>query len=185
MAVRPDADRGGPRVPAAGALAAGGRGALRRRGSEPGRGAPASIIKLFANRRVVIVPGGIGVSGGRTVLYGHIVDALWHAAAWTLEPAGVIHLGRSGAASTPTSSPIWGEPLDSRRLLTFEADGSSRVLVFVNGKRRPGAPGDLRPGRPRSNLVVEINGYIPPHSSFAFARDRRSCASSGSRSRRR
>jgi hypothetical protein len=35
---------------------------------------------------VIVVPGGIGVSGGRTTLYGNVVDALWHAPAWSSSP---------------------------------------------------------------------------------------------------
>jgi len=127
-------------------------------------------LELFANRRVVVIPGGIGVSGGRTVLYSHVVDALWHAPAWTLAPGGVIQLERPGLRLADFFA-VWGQPLDTRRLLTFEARGSSRVLVFVNGERRQGPPGDviLRDG---DQIVVEINGYIPPHPSFTFQPER-------------
>ena len=124
-------------------------------------------LELFAERKVVIVPGGIGVSGGRTVLYGHVVDALWRAPAWTLDAGGVIHLERPGLRLSDVFT-VWGQPLDSNRLLGFHGP----VSVFVNGRRHAGPPGDLVL-RDRDQVVVQINGYIPPHSSFVFARDRR------------
>jgi hypothetical protein len=53
-------------------------------------------LEIFADRQVVIVPGGIGVSGGRTEFYGSVTDALWTAPAWTLQPGGVIQLTKPG-----------------------------------------------------------------------------------------
>jgi hypothetical protein len=128
-------------------------------------------LELFANRKVVVVPGGIGVSGGRTVLYSHIVDALWHGPAWTLDPGGVFHLARPGLRLADVFA-VWGQPLDERTLLTFKAADSEGVQVFVNGERHRGAPGAVVL-RDRDQVVVEINGYVPPHRSFVFAADRR------------
>src|SRR5215216_5919036 len=60
-----------PRWPLAGAAAFGG---LRGGVHEGNR----VHIELFANSQVIVVPGGIGVSGGRETLYGFVLSALWH-----------------------------------------------------------------------------------------------------------
>src|SRR5438093_1587399 len=46
-------------------------------------------VELFASRRVVIVPAGIGVEGVRAASFGRIASAGCHRALWTLDPTGV------------------------------------------------------------------------------------------------
>jgi hypothetical protein len=126
-------------------------------------GAGARIhLELFADRKVVVVPGGIGVSGGRTELYGRVADALWHAPAWTTAPGGVIHLERPGMRLADVFA-VWGQPLAPGRLLTFRG----RVETFVNGRRFSGPPGDVVL-HDRDQVVVQIGGFLPPHASFVF-----------------
>jgi hypothetical protein len=122
-------------------------------------------LELFAARQVVVVPGGIGVSGGRTEYYGRIVDALWHAPAWTLQAGGVIHLERPGLRLADVFA-VWGRELGPSRLLGFRGP----VLVFVNGRPHVGAPGDVVL-RDHDQVVVQIGGYLAPHSAFVFAPD--------------
>ncbi len=119
-------------------------------------------LELFAGRRVVVVPGGIGVSGGRTTLYGFITDALWHAPAWTLEPGGVIHLARPGMRLGDVFA-IWGQPLGADRLVGF----AGAVRAYVNGEARQGDPASLVL-RDHDQVVLEVGGYVPPHASFTF-----------------
>jgi hypothetical protein len=130
-------------------------------------------LELFASRRVVVVPSGIGVSGGRTELYGHIVDALWHAPAWTLQAGGVIQLERSGMRLSDVFA-VWGHAIGPTSLLGFRGP----VLVFVNGRPRGGSPGDVVL-RDHDQVVVQINGYLPPHPTFVFAPDGASDARGG------
>jgi hypothetical protein len=120
-------------------------------------------LELFASRRVVVVPAGIGVSGGRTEHYGRIVDSLWHAPAWTLQAGGVIHLERPGLRLGDVFA-VWGRELGPTRLLDF----SGSVLVFVNGRRHRGAPTEVVL-RDHDQIVVQIDGYLPPHRAFVFA----------------
>ena len=78
-AVRARADRRGPEyVPPARWPLAGARG-VRRAARRASTRATRAHLELFADRQVVVVPGGIGVSGGRTELYGFVTDALWTA----------------------------------------------------------------------------------------------------------
>ncbi|WP_028059171.1 hypothetical protein [Candidatus Solirubrobacter pratensis] len=119
-------------------------------------------LELFADRLVVVVPGGIGVSGGRTTRYGFVTAALWHAPAWTTEAGGVIHLARPGMRLGDVFS-VWGEALGRDRLLTF----TGRVRTFVNGTEVAGDPAAVEL-RDRDQVVVEVGGYVPPHPSFTF-----------------
>jgi hypothetical protein len=119
-------------------------------------------LELFANGLVVVVPGGIGVSGGRTTLYGAITDALWHAPAWSLQVGGVFHLERAGMRLGAVFA-VWGEPLGPDRLLGF----AGGVRTFVNGAERIGDPAALALGA-GDEVVLEVGGYVPPHPAFAF-----------------
>ena len=143
------------RWPLAGAAAFGG---LR---GDVGAGARMHL-ELFANGRVIVVPGGIGVSGGRTTLYGFVTDALWHAPAWTLQAGGVIHLARPGLRLGDVFA-VWGQPLARDRLLSF----TGRVRVYVAGRRWPGDPAALVV-HGGDQVVLEVGPYVPPHPSFTF-----------------
>lgn len=119
-------------------------------------------LELFARGRVIVVPGGIGVSGERTTLYGTVTGALWHAPAWTLQPGGVIHLARPGMRLGAAFA-VWGRPLGTDGLLGFRG----AVRTFVNGAERFGDPAELRL-RDHDQVVLEVGGHIRPHPSFAF-----------------
>ncbi len=124
-------------------------------------------LELFANQQVIAVPGGIGVSGGRTTLYGNVVDALWHAPAWSLEPGGVIHLAREGITLRDVFR-IWGAELGPDRLLTFRG----RVRAWVNGTPRTGDPADIVL-RDRDQVVLVHGGDVGIHPTFTFKPVRR------------
>ena len=115
-------------------------------------------LEVFAYRQVVVIPAGIGVSGGRTELYGTVVDALAHARAWTLQPGGVIQLAASEVTLGEFFA-VWGQPLD----LGFAGE----VRAFVNGDERHGDPAriTLRDG---DQVVITVGGYVPPHRRFTF-----------------
>jgi hypothetical protein len=119
-------------------------------------------LEIFAGREVVVIPGGIGVSGGRTELYGLVTDALWTAPAWTLQPGGVIQLARPRLRLGEFFA-VWGHPLSADRLMGW----SGRVRAFVNGRERPGDPAEIELGD-RDQVVVMVGGYVEPHASFTF-----------------
>jgi hypothetical protein len=119
-------------------------------------------VELFANQQVVVVPGGIGVSGGRTTLYGNVVDALWHAPAWSVEPGGVIHLAREGLTLGDVFR-VWGADLGPDRLLTFHGP----IRAWVNGEPRAGNPADIVLSD-RDQVVLVHGGDVEIHRSFAF-----------------
>jgi hypothetical protein len=129
-----------------------------------GRAAPAAIactpgaakaparahLELFARKRAIVIPANIGVRlGCRYPLR-------------TLTPTGVIEIGRRGLTLGDLFA-VWRMPLSSRRMLTFRGE----VKAYVAGKRRRGDVGaiPLRDGR---QIVLEIGGYVPPHSFYLF-----------------
>jgi hypothetical protein len=121
-------------------------------------------VELFANRRVIPVPAGIGVArpfsaSGADVRPGGCVYPIH-----TTTPTGVVRVG----GSTPTVGRlfrIWGQKLGPQRLLSFTTP--TRVRAFVNGREQHGDPRSIRL-TPQAQVVLEIGGYVPPHTSYLF-----------------
>jgi hypothetical protein len=109
-------------------------------------------VELFAQKRVVVVPRGIGLRDG------------CRARVRTLDPTGVLQFDRPGLTLGDLFA-VWGRPLGARRLLGWRG----RVTAFVGGRRVPGPVTEI-PLRDRAQIVVEIGGYIPPHSTYLFPR---------------
>ncbi|HXB65939.1 MAG TPA: hypothetical protein VNV42_13805 [Solirubrobacteraceae bacterium] len=127
----------------------------------------AAHVELFAANRVVIVPAGIGVGRPRQVSAGRIVAARCYGALVTLEPTGVV-LASAGAHMTLADLfAAWNQALSARRLASFAAPVGGRVAVFVDGRRRWGAPGSV-PLTEHAEIVLEVGPHVPPHSSFTF-----------------
>jgi len=109
-------------------------------------------VELFANRNVIVVPRGIGVSR-RGCNY----------PARTAEPTGVVHVDASLPHRLRELFAVWGRRLDRSRLLSFRG----RVSVFVDGKRFRGEPGSVLLSKHRQ-IVVEVGGYVAPHPDYLF-----------------
>jgi hypothetical protein len=106
-------------------------------------------VEVFANRRVVPLPAGIGVSG-------HCRYPLR-----TTAPTGVVEV--AVPATLGDLFRVWGQRLGTSRLLSFR----SPLLVFVGGTRRLGDPRTVAL-HPHEQLVLEVGGYVPPHPTFLF-----------------
>ncbi len=116
----------------------------------PRAAAARAHLELFARKRAIVIPALIGVRRGcRYPLR-------------TLTPTGVIEIGRGGLTVGDFFA-VWRMPLSSRRMLTFRGD----VKAYVAGKRWRG---DVRTIRlnDRRQIVLELGGYVPPHSFFLF-----------------
>ncbi|HEX5448763.1 MAG TPA: hypothetical protein VFW85_01745 [Gaiellaceae bacterium] len=109
----------------------------------------AAHVEVFARRRVVVLPQGIGV--GRNCRY----------SASTNSPTGVVRLTRQ--VTLGDLFRIWGQPLGTNRLLSFRG----ATLAFVGGKRWSGDPRRIRLTA-HAQVVVEIGGYVAPHPSYLF-----------------
>jgi hypothetical protein len=106
-------------------------------------------VELFAHRRVVVLPRGIGRGPGCAYPLR------------TLEPTGVVFAART--ATLGDLFRVWGRQLGRQRLLSFRG----AVRVFAGGHRVAGDPRAVRL-LPRRQIVVELGGYVPPHPSYLF-----------------
>lgn len=98
-------------------------------------------LELFADDRVIIIPGRIGC--------------------WTRDPTGVVHFSRPSTLGTFFAA--WRQRLSPTRLLSFDG----RVRVYRNGRRVRGDPRGL-PLRNGDELVLEVGPFIPPHRFYLF-----------------
>jgi len=108
-------------------------------------------LELFAERRVIVVPAGIGLARGGC-----------RYPVRTRTPTGVVEAARPGVTLGDLFA-VWGRRLGPRRLLSF----AGRVRVYVGGRRRPGDPRTLVLA-PRAEIVVEVGAYVAPHRSYVF-----------------
>jgi hypothetical protein len=120
-------------------------------------------IELFAQRRVVIVPAGIGVApplvrSGATVLRGQCTYPLR-----TLAPTGVVEFDRQPRLTLGDLFAVWGRRLSAERLLSFRG----RVRAYVAGKRWREDVRAIRLTR-HAEIVLEVGPYVRPHTSFLF-----------------
>jgi len=109
-------------------------------------------VELFANRRVIIVPRGIGVArnGRRYPLS-------------TTAPTGVVQVLASHRYTLGDLFRVWGRVLSRNRLLSFHGP----VAVFVGGHRFAGKPADV-PLTKHAEIVVELGAYLAPHVNYLF-----------------
>ncbi|HEY4347286.1 MAG TPA: hypothetical protein VGM80_06820 [Gaiellaceae bacterium] len=122
-------------------------------------------VELFAGRRVVVVPAGIGVAGpvrrnGAEVVPGGCVYPVR-----TFAPGGVVEVDRGRSLTLADLFRVWGQKLGPRRLASFATTGT--VRVYVDGRRVGGAPGDVLL-TPHAEIVLELGPYVAPHSFFLF-----------------
>jgi len=122
-------------------------------------------LELFARRLVLLVPGGIGIapplrSQGAYIVAGRCLYPLR-----TREPTGVLEVASERPVTLGDLFLVWGQPLSQHRLAGFRS--AEPVLAFVNGRRYHGDPRTI-PLRRHDEIVLEIGGYVPPHTSYLF-----------------
>lgn len=120
-------------------------------------------LELFARGRVVLVPPGVGMRGPFVREGARIVRGRCSLPLRTREPTGTIEVARGMRPTLGQLFAVWGEPLSRGRLLSFRG----RVHGYVAGRPVRGDPRRIRLAR-HANVVLEIDGYIPPHPRFLF-----------------
>jgi hypothetical protein len=110
-------------------------------------------VELFANRKVVVVPAGIGVSGA--CVY----------PVRTTSPGGVFEVARGARLHLADIFRVWGQPLAARRLAGFSS--ALPVRAYVGGRLVRGPIGRI-PLTPHAEIVLELGAYLVPHSFFLF-----------------
>jgi hypothetical protein len=123
-------------------------------------------LELFAEGRVVLVPEGVGIAPPVRRGLQRIVSGRCRYPVATFDRTGVVDFTRAGLTLGDVFA-VWGEPLSASRLVSFRAQPRTAVHAFVAG-----APwrGDVRdvPLTHHAEIVVEINGFVPPHTGYLF-----------------
>jgi hypothetical protein len=122
-------------------------------------------VELFAQRTVVVVPAGIGVAAPFQQRFGTVTPRGCSYPLRTLMPTGVVEVRAGSRLTLGDLFTVWGQPLARRRLAAFRS--THPVLAFVGGRRWPGDPRAV-PLTRHAQIVLEIGGYVPPHSRFLF-----------------
>jgi hypothetical protein len=113
-------------------------------------------LELFAHRRVIVIPPGIGVARGGCVY-----------PAWTDTPTGVFEVAQGSKLRLGDLFRIWGRRLGHRTLLSFAS--KAPVRAYVAGKPYRGRVADV-PLKPGAQIVGELGQYVPPHATYLFPR---------------
>ncbi|MDT4938123.1 MAG: hypothetical protein QOG80_1794 [Pseudonocardiales bacterium] len=121
-------------------------------------------LELFANRRAIVIPAGIGVASPYRRAGADVRPEGCVYPVHTTEPTGVIRVGLRDATLGDLFR-VWGQGIGRRRLLSFGSH--TRVRAFVNGVERLGDPRNT-PLTHHDQVVLEIRGYVPPHTSYLF-----------------
>jgi hypothetical protein len=120
-------------------------------------------VEVFARKRVVLVPAAIGIAPPFLVQDGFVRRARCSYPVRTVEPTGVVELDVALRPTVGELFAVWGQRLGPARLLSF----SGRVRAYVAGRRWQRDPRRI-PLRRHSQVVLEVGGYVPPHSFYLF-----------------
>lgn len=121
-------------------------------------------LELFAARRVVLVAPGIGVAPPRTRRGAYVSSGRCSYPVRTREPTGVVEVETGPPAKTVGRLfAVWGQPLSRHRMAGFRG----RVRAWVAGSRWTRGPRAI-PLRPHAQIVLEVGGYVRPHSTYRF-----------------
>ncbi len=153
------------RIPAAPAAVRRGAAVGSFRCLRPGAPTFAVHVELFAHRRVVIVPAGIGVSRPRWDRFGQRLAGRCTYPLSTADTSGVVHVRSPGGARLADLFRIWGRPLGRRTLAGFRS--RTPLVAFVDGRRWRGDPRAIPLAR-HGQIVLELGGYVPPHPRYLF-----------------
>jgi hypothetical protein len=127
-------------------------------------------VELFAHRRVVVVPAGIGMAPPLRARGAYVTSARCSYPLRTREPTGLLELDpRAGPLTLGDLFAIWGQPLSASRLAGFRAPSGTRVAAYLNGRPWPGDPQAI-PLRRHAVIVLEVAGQVAPHASYRFPR---------------
>lgn len=126
-------------------------------------------LELFAHRRAVIVPAGIGVARPFVARAGRVLPRGCSFPARTLTPTGVVEVRAGARLRLGDLFRIWRQPLGRFRLAGFRSRARPRIPVhaFVGGRPWHGDPNEI-PLRRHAEIVLELGGFVPPHRDFLF-----------------
>lgn len=122
-------------------------------------------LELFAARRVIVVPAGIGVAAPLVRSGATVTPEGCSYPLRTLAPDGVVEVRGGASLTVGDLFRVWGQPLAAHRLASFRS--ASPIRAYVNGHPVHG-PVTGVPLSARAEIVIELGGYVAPHSFFLF-----------------
>jgi hypothetical protein len=120
-------------------------------------------LELYAHRLVIPVPAGIGIAPPQRRRGVYVLGGRCSYPIRTLEPTGVVVVDHGSPRTLRELSAVWGQPIARDRLAGFRG----RVLAFLGGRRWRGDPARI-PLHRHAEIVLEIDGYVPPHPAYRF-----------------
>jgi hypothetical protein len=121
-------------------------------------------LELFAHRFVIHIPAGIGVAPPQRRRGVYVLGGACEYPVRSLEPTGVFQVTPGRVLDLGDLFALWGQRLATRRLLSFRGT----VAGFLDGHRWHG-PLDEIPLHRHAEIVLEVDGFLPPHPSYEFA----------------
>jgi hypothetical protein len=121
-------------------------------------------VELFARKLVLLLPAGIGMAPPLGWNGAVVTHARCSYDVRTTQPTGVVEFVPAAKPTLRDLFDVWGQPLSASRLAGFRG----AVRAWVGGKRWRG---DVRtiPLTRHSEIVIELGGYVPPHTFFLFS----------------
>jgi hypothetical protein len=124
-------------------------------------------LEVFANRRDVVIPAGIGIAPPRVRDGAYVKGGRCSYPLRTVEPTGLIEIDESIQPTVGELFDVWGQPLSRNRVLSFRAVPGKLVSAFVDGKQWRRNP-RLIPLARHAAVVLEVGGYFPPTRRYSF-----------------
>lgn len=121
-------------------------------------------LELYAKRRVLILPAGIGVAPPQRRRGAYVLGGRCTYPLRTLEPTGVVQVEEGSRATLGQLFALWGQRLSADALAGFRG----RLAAYVDGRPWSPAPTAI-PLRRHAEIVLEIGGYVAPHPGYRFA----------------
>lgn len=126
-------------------------------------------LELFANRRVIVVPAGVGVAAPAAEDGAEVVPRRCTYPLWTIAPGGVVEVrGAPGRYDLAELFRVWGQALGARRIGSFTS--AVPLRAYVAGRAVHGPIGQI-PLTAHAEIVLELGGYLAPHALFLFSGD--------------
>jgi hypothetical protein len=121
-------------------------------------------LELFAARRVVLVPPGIGIAPPRQTRGAYVRGGRCSYPLRTREPTGLIEVGAAGPTKTLGQFfAVWEQPLGRARMAGFRG----RVHAYLDGRPWLRDPRAI-PLRRHAQIVLEVGGRVKPHPTYRF-----------------
>ena len=120
-------------------------------------------LELYGRGLVLPIPSGIGIAPPVRRSGAYVRGGRCGYPIRTLEPTGLVLVDPGHRLTVRDLFAIWGQPLGLTQLAGFNGP----LFAYVNGHRWRAAPERI-PLRRHAEIVLEADGYVPPHPSYQF-----------------